>query len=179
MSRNQSLPKYLRGREVDRLSDAVATDRDRMLIMTARFTGLRVSELCALRVEDVDPEDQVLLVRQGKGKKDRYVPLPDKLFTPLWAFIGARTTGPVFRNYRGERLSTRTVQLMVRAAAQAAGIGKRTTPHMLRHTYATNLLNRGASLREVQELLGHASVSTTERYTHVAVDRLKGAVDRL
>ena len=107
------------------------------------------------------------------------MPIPAKLLEPLAAWIGERRSGELFPSPRGGRLTTRAVQLLVQRTAVAAGSARRVTPHMLRHTYATRLLNTGASLREVQELLGHSSVATTEIYTWVLTDRLRGAVERL
>lgn len=172
-------PKYLRAGEDDRLIAAAPTDRDKMILRVGLLMGLRVSEIVKLRIEDLDVDGGTALIARAKGDKDRYVPIPAKLLDPLIAYIGDRIEGPVFLSRFGRQLTTRTVQLMVKDAAAKAGITRRTTPHHMRHTYATRLLNKGANLREVQDLLGHASISTTEIYTHVAVDRLRGAVERL
>ncbi|HLH24828.1 MAG TPA: tyrosine-type recombinase/integrase [Chloroflexota bacterium] len=173
------LPKCLAAGEPERLVRACTTDRDRLLVECGLFLGLRVSELVHLQIEEVDLDARRLLVNQGKGGKDRYVPIPQKLMAALAAWIGKRTAGPVFLSRLGRGLTTRAVQQMLQAAGERAGLPRRVTPHMLRHTYATRLLERGATLREVQELLGHSSVATTERYTWVLTDRLRGAVDRL
>lgn len=173
------LPKTLRGSEPDRLEAAARSARDRLIIQCGRYLGLRVSEICGLRVENVDLESGEVLVVAGKGDKDRTVPVPSRFLPELATWIAGRTSGPVFLSRHRRPLSTRTVQVMVRRAQADADIARRVTPHMLRHTYATTLLNRGANLREVQELLGHANIGTTEIYTHVSVDRLRGAVDRL
>jgi integrase/recombinase XerD len=185
-SAKRRLPVFLRPAESRALLLAAPTPRDRLIIQLGLNTGLRVSEIVKLRVEDVDLVGGELLVRAGKGDKDRMVPLPSHLLRELEAWVGMRMDGPVFQR-NGARgrpttnpyLSTRTVELMILAAADRAGIQKHITPHKMRHTYATELLRRGADIREIQELLGHANLSTTEIYTHVVVDRLRGAVERL
>ena len=107
------------------------------------------------------------------------MPIPARLVEPLRVWIGARAAGPVFASPRGGKLSERTVQKRLRALGLKAELPRRLKPHTLRHTYATRLLERGANIREVQELLGHASVATTEIYTHVSADRLRKAVEAL
>jgi integrase/recombinase XerC len=156
------------------------------------FLGLRVSELVNLRAADVDLAQATILVNQGKGAKDRYVPISSHFLPDLQEWMrsqeqgassqepGARRRdGFVFSSPRGGRLSARTVQLRLEAIGKKAQIPRRLKPHTLRHTFATRLLERGANIREVQELMGHSSVATTEVYTHVVPERLRGAVDRL
>ena len=180
------LPVFLRPAEAKALLLAAHTPRDRLIILLGLNTGLRVSEIVRLRVEDVDLDGGELLVRAGKGDKDRIVPIPSHVLRELEAWIGLRARGPMFerlskrgRPGKSEYLSTRTVELMILAAAERAGVHKHVTPHKMRHTYATELLRRGADIREIQELLGHTRLSTPELYTHVVVDRLRGAVERL
>lgn len=141
--------------------------------------GLRVSELCKLRVEHLDLADRSLLVFQGKGKKDRYLPIPSSLAAELRAWVGDRRDGPVFGSPRGGHYTTRAVQKMIERARERAGISKRCTPHTLRHTYATSLLRSGANILEIKALMGHANIATTEIYTHLDTDQYRGAVDRL
>jgi integrase/recombinase XerD len=156
------------------------------MILVGLNTGLRVSEIVKLTVEDVDLEGGALLVRAGKGDRDRMVPIPSHVITELDEWIGLRVSGPVFGRL-GQRgrpsatphLRTRTVEIMILRANKLAGLQKHVTPHKLRHTYATELLRRGADIREIQELLGHARLATTEIYAHVVVDRLRSAVERL
>lgn len=175
------LPKTLRGAEPELLEAATRCERDRVIIQVGRLMGLRVSEITKLRIEDLDLPERVALIARAKGDKDRYVPIPARLVEELRRWTAGRTAGYLFPSPRGtgRPLTTRAVQYLTAAAGVRAGISKRVTPHKLRHTYATTLLDRGANLREVQELLGHASVATTEIYTYVSVDRLRGAVDRL
>lgn len=175
------LPKFLTPAEADRLAAAAQSPLERTLILCALYLGLRVSELVCLRAENVDVEGGIVNVIAGKGDKDRNLPLALKLKEPLGWWLCGRRDGWVFPSprFRGRHLSARWVQLAIKAAAARAGLAKRVTPHVLRHSFATNLLHKGADLREVQELLGHSSVAITEIYTHVLPDRLRGAVDRL
>jgi integrase/recombinase XerD len=180
--RKKRLPKFIPPDEAERLA-AAAGDRalDRILVLCGLFLGLRVSELCELRVEDIELERRLAMVRGGKGDKDRNLPIAARLVGSLREWIGGRRDGWLFPSPREPRqhVSVRYVQVMVKRAALAAGVTRKVTPHILRHSFATNLLHKGADLREVQELLGHSSVATTEIYTHVMPDRLRGAVDRL
>ena len=173
------LPTFLRETEVEALLAAASCERDRLLLSVGLLLGLRVSEITGLRIEDLDLADGTAFIRHGKGDKDRYVPVPQKLLLPLSKWISSRRVGLLFPGIRRPRLSSDYVQRMVQRTAQTAGIMRRVTPHTLRHTYATRLLETGADLRQVQDLLGHSSVAITEIYTHVTVSRLRGAVDRL
>jgi site-specific recombinase XerD len=156
-----------------------AAHLDMLLLETGLLLGLRVSELVKLRVEHVDQAKGSALIYQGKGSHDRYVPVPTWFLPTLAAWIGERTTGLVFRSPRGGQLSARTVERRFAALGRAAGLPRKLKPHTLRHTYATRLLAKGANIREVQELLGHASVATTEIYTHVEIERLRAVADLL
>lgn len=174
------LPSSLRGDEPDRLLHQSAGPRDRLLYQCGLYLGLRVSELVGLAVEDIDLSRGVCTVRHGKGDKDRAVPIPAKLLPELRAWIGERQTGWLFPSPRGAgHLSARAVQVSIRKAAQRAGIARHVTPHKLRHSYATNLLRRGADIVEIKELLGHSSIATTQVYLSADPERLRDAVDRL
>jgi integrase len=175
------IPFVPRQTHVDAMLAAAKRPKDRLLLEFDLFTGLRVAELCALEVLDVDLDQGQVIVRQGKGGKDRIVPLPARLIEPLRAWIGQRTAGPLFPSPRGVRLSTRAVQKLIKRLAAAAGLPeankpRRFTPHKLRHRYATNLYKKSKNLRVVQTVLGHESIATTEIYTHVEDDDLKQAV---
>jgi len=185
MTRRRRLPTFFRPAEAETLLAALRSEQHRLIILTGLFLGLRVSEITHLDVADVDCDRGTVLVRHGKGDRDRQVPMPHRLWEGLRAWIGERKAGYLFPSPRGGgRLSSRSVQRLIKRAAGRAGIAgvdvpRKITPHKLRHTYATRLLDTGANIREVQELLGHASVATTEIYCHVSGDRLRGAVDRL
>lgn len=160
------------------LGDDEAGRRDRAILEVLYASGVRVAELSGLDVEDADLRDGSVRVL-GKGRKERIVPLGRKAVEALRTYLGARegTRGALFRNSRGGRLTVRSLHRIVRARARAAGLAGRVTPHTLRHTFATHLLDAGADLRLIQELLGHARLATTQRYTHVSADRLAKVYD--
>ena len=152
--------------------DPLLALRDRALLELLYGAGLRVGEASALDWEDVDLAGGWVRVRLGKGGKERRVPTGGAARDALREWQDASVgEGAVFRNYRGGRLSSRSMREVVRKAGLAAGEGG-VHPHKLRHSFATDLLNGGADLRSIQELLGHASLSTTQRYTHVSTDSL-------
>ena len=152
--------------------------RDRAILEVLYSSGLRVSELTGLCWRDVDDELGMVMVRAGKGNKDRLVPLGEPAIDALKAWRAAMPVawtleGAVITNLRGGRLTPRSVQNIVARRLLDAGIDAPLTPHGLRHCFATHMLNGGADLRSIQEMLGHSSLQTTQRYTHVSVNRLK------
>jgi integrase/recombinase XerC len=186
--------------------DTDAGRRDRALLELLYACGLRVAECCGLDLEDVDRRHGTVRVL-GKGNRERMIPVGDAALAALDDYLGGRgaylggrganlggrganlggrganlagrgaAAGPLFRNPRGERLTTRSVHRIVGRRARAAGIARRVTPHTLRHTFATHLLGEGADLRLIQELLGHRRLSTTQRYTHVSPEHLMKVYD--
>lgn len=152
--------------------------RDRAVLELLYATGVRVAELAGLDVEDADLREGTVRV-YGKGGKERIVPVGGKAVEALRAYLepGPGRGGPLFRNGRGGRLTVRTLHRIVRARARSAGLARRVSPHTLRHTFATHLLDAGADLRFIQELLGHARLGTTQKYTHVSADRLMSVYD--
>ncbi len=175
------LPHFLSLEEVDRLLAAPdisksAGIRDRAMIEVLYATGLRVSELVGLTMDAVDL-DSGFVRPMGKGSKERIVPLGESAIAWLRAHLGRgrrATASPyLFLNYRGRPLGRAGCWLILRGHARKAGIRKTVSPHMLRHSFATHLLERGADLRSVQMMLGHSDISTTEIYTHVIRERLK------
>ena len=174
----QKLVTFLPTEEANAVVDARglggdAHDRDVVVLELLYATGLRVSELASLDLEALDRETRTVRVL-GKGAKERMVPYGAPAARALETYLGRRATarGPVFVNRRGGRLSARSIHSIVRRAARAAGVTRRVSPHTLRHTFATHLLDRGADLRMIQELLGHSRLSTTQRYTHVSTAQL-------
>jgi integrase/recombinase XerC len=152
--------------------------RDRAILEVLYAAGLRVSELTGLCWRDIDEELGMVTVRAGKGNKDRVVPLGEPALEALEAWRVAMPAapspeGPVITNLRGRRLTPRSVQKMVALRLLSAGIDGALTPHGLRHCFATHMLNAGSDLRSIQEMLGHASLATTQRYTHVSLNHLK------
>ncbi len=169
--REHRLPEILSQEEVSAILAATSSLRDRAILMALYGGGLRLGEVRFLRIGDIDSKRMVIRVVQGKGSKDRYVRLPDALLLELRAYWRVhRPGGPLL--FPGEdhsgALSGSTIQHIVKNAARRAGITKRTTPHSLRHAYATHHLEQGTNLREIQLLLGHRSLNSTAVYTHVA-----------
>ena len=167
--RPKRLPCVLSQQQVLQFLSAVDHLVSRMALATAYAGGLRVSEVAVLRVEDIDSARMLIHVRQGKGQKDRIVPLSKVLLESLrgywrvfrskeWLFPGRNPQQPI---------CVHTLQRACKRARKAAGLGKRVTPHTLRHCFATHLLEQGTDIRTVQALLGHATLSTTAIYTHV------------
>lgn len=150
--------------------------RDQAVLEVAYGGGLRVSELAALDVADVSLDEALVRVRSGKGRKSRVVPIgpPAVAAVRAWLAEAGHRDGALFRNVRGGRLTTRSLYDIVRAAGTANGLSD-VHPHALRHTFATHLLGAGADVRSIQEMLGHASLSTTQRYTQVELDQLRAA----
>jgi site-specific recombinase XerD len=181
----RKLPKLLRDSDQQALFHQARRQRDRLILMILRYTGLRNAELRHLRIDDLDLTRRTLFVDQGKGSKDRVLPLPTRLVGPLRDWIGDRNTGLVFPSPRGGGpLSARCLQMLIKRLAVKAGLpgameARRFKPHALRHAFASSLLDNGASIREVQELLGHSRLETTALYTHVRPERLAAVVDRL
>jgi integrase/recombinase XerC len=157
---------------------SAATRRDGAILELLYAAGLRVAECAGLDLDDVDRAQGTVRVL-GKGDKERVVPVGEVALDAIEAYLVSRGTsaGPLWRNARGGRLTTRSIGEIVRRHARAAGITRRVTPHTLRHTFATHLLGEGADLRLIQELLGHARLSTTQRYTHVSPERLMAVYD--
>jgi integrase/recombinase XerC len=154
--------------------------RDRALYEVLYGAGVRVSECCALDGDDVERDGDgaaLLKIRRGKGGKQRIVPLGGKALAALDAYLATRApSGPLFLNARGGRLTPRSVQRHLARDGALAGVP--VTPHALRHSFATHLLDGGADLRSIQELLGHASLGSTQIYTRVSLDRLMEVYDR-
>lgn len=179
----KNLPTYLTVDEVFRVVEAPGSgekslDRDRAILELFYSSGLRVSELAALARPDVDLARGLVRVL-GKGRKERIVPIGEKARSALEKLLPAGPDkGAVFGGRDGRPLSERTIRRIVTRAGLAAGVSRRIAPHALRHTFATHLLEGGADLRAIQELLGHASLSTTQRYTHVNIDGLMAVYDK-
>ena len=183
------LPSILQQDEVRRLIEVAPDDpsaaaaRDRAIFETLYSTGLRVSELVGLDWRDIDEELGMVMVRSGKGNKDRLVPVGEPALDALKAWrrampIAWEPDGPVIVNLRGGRLTTRSVEMILQRRIATAGLSAGITPHGLRHCFATHMLGNGADLRSIQEMLGHASLATTQRYTHVSVNHLKEVYKR-
>ncbi len=184
------LPRCLDLEQVQKLLDApgdgdLLSSRDKAMLEVLYSSGIRVSELVELEMADLDLQEGVLRVR-GKGRKDRLTPIGSQAIKAVQRYFELRATEPkcqgphaqrVFLNKHGEGLSTRSVRRKLDKYLLSAGLDPGISPHTLRHSFATHLLNNGADLRSVQELLGHQSLSTTQIYTHLSTSRVKEVYD--
>lgn len=166
----RKLPDILSGTEVERLLGTIRSLKYRAIIMVTYASGLRIREAVSLKPSDIDSPRRVIHVRLGKGQKDRLVPLSPRCLLLLREYWKAcRPSGPYLFPGQGPgtHLSERVVRSMLRKAVREAGITKRVTPHVLRHCFTTHLLEAGADVTVIQQLLGHCSLHTTVRYAHV------------
>lgn len=187
----RSLPHFLSSEDIGRLLTAPSTKtnqglRDRAILEVLYSAGLRVSELAGLSSGDIDLKSSALRVR-GKGKRERVAPVGSYALKALGDWLAVRNVSPrekqgadapIFVNKFGRRLTTRSIARMLEKYLRITGLDRRTTPHTLRHSFATHLLDRGADIRSVQELLGHKSLVTTQIYTHVSTAGLLAAYER-
>lgn len=178
----KKLPAFLQSDEPERLLRATTRERDRLVCMVMLYLGLRVSELCKLRVEHIDFRRALVMVREGKGAKDRALPLPKRLAGPLRGHVGARNDGPVFPSRRGGHIKPRAVQLLIKRLAVAAKLRRANdpravSPHKFRHAFASRMLERGATLAEVKDALGHSSIATTSIYLHSDPEHLRAHME--
>lgn len=181
---DKNLPKFLSEEEMTAFIEAPDTStefgkRDRAVLETLYGAGIRVSELVSLNTDHIDMIGNIIKV-MGKGRKERLVPIGNKAAQALRDYLDSRKhrSPAVFLNKDGGRLTDRSVRNIVDKHIRLASVGKDISPHVLRHSFATHLLNRGADLRSVQELLGHVNLSTTQIYTHVSTERLKKVYDQ-
>lgn len=180
---SRQLPRFLTVDEAFRLVTAPEGDdararRDRAILEMLYGAGLRVSELAGLNREHLSLEEGYVRV-WGKGNKERLVPIGRKASEALAHYLAgsSEARGPLFRNPSGGRLTDRTIRRVVHRYGRRAQLPQEAHPHALRHTFATHMLEAGADLRAIQELLGHASLSTTQKYTHLNLDRLMAVYD--
>lgn len=189
--RERKLPHFLTTEEIARLLESPPAGdpqglRDRAILETMYSAGLRVSETVGINDEDLDLDNGIVRIR-GKGKRERLSPLGSFALRALQRWLAVRNLSPrepqdgrapVFVNKFGRRLTTRSVARLLEKHIRQAGLDARTTPHTLRHSFATHLLDRGADIRSVQELLGHKSLVTTQIYTHISTAGLREVYER-
>lgn len=172
--RSKKLPVVLSHSEIERIIEATDNPKYRLMIALGYGCGLRVSEVVALRISDLDIDELVVHIKDAKGKKDRMSVLPEKLQNDLRNLIAGKRAGDfVFASNRGGKLTTTSLQKMFRQSLTKSGVSKPATFHSLRHSFATHLLENGTDVRYVQELLGHSNVRTTQIYTQVTNPKLK------
>jgi integrase/recombinase XerC len=183
------LPKAIDVEQVEKLLSApndktLLGARERAILETLYSTGIRVSELVGINFGDIDETGQAIIIR-GKGRKERIVPLGTHAMAAISHYVGIlegnsisnETDSPLFINKHSTRLSTRSVRRKVSKYLEQVGLDPAISPHTLRHSFATHLLDNGADLRSVQELLGHQSLSTTQVYTHLTTKRMRESYD--
>ena len=186
----KKIPTYLPVDDIFRLLDSIETQtllkaRNRAMFETLYSCGIRVSELTNLDVADIDRSTAIIRVT-GKGNRERLVPIGRKALGAIDDYRqrlkqeqpDAKQDGALFLNKHGERLTTRSVARILEKIARECGLATPISPHGLRHTFATHMLDAGADLRAIQELLGHQSLATTQKYTHVSIDRLLETYDK-
>lgn len=172
--RSQKLPTVLTRSEISHILEKTTNKRHGTMLALAYGAGLRVSEVVSLHIRDVDLEELILTVRQGKGRKDRRTVLSEKLIDDLRSLMAGRDTKEyLFESNHGGKLTTESVQAIFRNALIKTNIKKDASFHSLRHSFATHLLENGVDVRYVQELLGHANIRTTQIYTHLTNPALK------
>jgi len=181
---DKHLPQFLTEEEVFRLIESIVPKdemglRDRAILETFYSAGMRISELVGLNLDDFDFIGGIVKLR-GKGKKERIAPIGEKAILSLREYLEKRKkqSNAIFLNKRGTRITVPGVQKVVSKYLRISGTRPGISPHTLRHSFATHLLNRGADLRTVQELLGHANLSTTQIYTHLTTEKLKSVYDQ-
>ena len=182
--RDKHLPKFLDEKEIVLLLESPGREdkaglRDRAILETLYSTGIRVSELVGLNMDHIDQIGGIIKVF-GKGKKERIVPIGERALQAIRDYLKARRpvakdTKALFFNKNGGRLTDRSIRRIINKYITKASIQQKISPHTLRHSFATHMLDHGADLRSVQELLGHANLSSTQIYTHITTERLKSA----
>ncbi|OGF47192.1 MAG: tyrosine recombinase XerC [Candidatus Firestonebacteria bacterium RIFOXYC2_FULL_39_67] len=182
--KDKKLPRFLEALEMGRFLDSISGDkeedfRDRAILEILYSTGLRVSELTGLNKQSIDLTNNLIRVF-GKGSKERIVPIGDRAKETLRSYLSKKAVDSeaLFLNHKQKRLDTRTVRHILDKWSRSSKLGKHISPHSIRHSFATHLLDAGADLRSVQELLGHSNLSTTQIYTHVTREKLKSVYDK-
>lgn len=169
--KERKLPEVLTKDEVKRLIDSADNEKSKLIISLLYSTGLRVSEVVNLKVDSINFEEHSGWVRKGKGSKDRLFIISHSLADSLKKYLSEKNNLYVFS--KESPLTTRNIQKIIKLTSKRAGINKKVTPHTLRHSFATHLLEQGTDIRLIQTILGHSSLSTTQVYTHVSGEQLK------
>lgn len=171
--RNKTIPEILTQEEIKKLIEVIPNIKHRLIIKLLYGCGLRVSELINLKKEDVNFKESIIKIKLSKGRKDRFVKIPDSIKKELESYINLTDSDILFESARSGKLTTKTIQLIVKNSAKKAGIKKKAHPHILRHSFATHLLEQGTDLRIIQKLLGHSDIKTTQIYLQVSQQSIK------
>lgn len=177
--KDKKLPEVLTKEEVKSLIDSTDTIKSRLIVSLLYSSGLRVSELVNLKKEDINFEEKTGWVRKGKGSKDRLFVISESLSGELREYLNSRGKENEYVFSKSKALTTRNIQKIIQGTRKRADISKRVTPHTLRHSFATHLLEQGVDIRIIQVMLGHSSLSTTQVYTHVSSEKLKSVKNPL
>lgn len=182
IKRNKTLPDILTPEEIKKLIEKTSNIKHRLIIKLIYGCGLRVSEIINLKKEDLNFEEGLIHIKLAKGKKDRFVKIPTSLQEELKKYSELETSNLLFPSNRSGKLTSATIQSILKNAAKKAGIKKRVYPHLLRHSFATHLLEAGTDLRIIQKLLGHSDIKTTQIYTQISqasIKNIKSPLDNI
>jgi len=170
--KDSKLPEVLIKDEVKKLIDSTDNNKSRLIISLLYSSGLRVSELVNLKVEDLNLQEGIGWVRKGKGRKDRQIIISNNLANELKEYLENKKEN-IYVFSKEKALTTRNIQKIIKRTKERAGINKKVTPHTLRHSFATHLLEQGTDIRMIQVLLGHSSLNTTQVYAHISSEQIK------
>ncbi len=180
--RNKTIPKILTLEEIKNLIDSATNIKHKLIIKLLYGCGLRVSEIINIENENLNFDEGLIHIRLAKGKKDRFVKIPNSIINELKNYYELNNSEILFSSNRGGKLTIKTIQKIVQNAGKKSGIKKRVYPHLLRHSFATHLLEQGTDLRIIQKLLGHSDIKTTQIYTQISqtnVKNIKSPLDNL
>ncbi len=182
IKRHKTLPDILTIKEIKQLIETSNNPKHKLIIKILYGTGLRVSEIINLKKRDINFEEKLIKIKLAKGKKDRFVKLPSSISEELENYLKIGNSEYVFPSNRNKRITKATIQAILRNSAKKARIKKRVYPHLLRHSFATHLLENGTDLRIIQKLLGHSDIKTTQVYTRISqasIKNIKSPLDNL
>jgi site-specific recombinase XerD len=180
--RNKTLPDILTIEEIKEMIRVTSNVKHRLILKILYGCGLRVGEIVNLKVEDLNFSERLIKIKLAKGRKDRFVRLPDSIYDELKTYLKLENSLIVFQSNRGGKLNKKTILKIVKNAAKKAKIKKRVYPHLLRHSFATHLLEAGTDLRIIQKLLGHSDIKTTQIYTQISqasIKNIKSPLDNI
>lgn len=180
--KNQTLPEILTIKEISQIIHVTSNIKHKLIIKLLYGCGLRVSEIVNLKKEDLNFNEDLIHIKLAKGKKDRFVKIPDSITEELKKYCELDNSGILFSSNRGGKLTKDTIQKIIQNSAKKAKIKKRVYPHLLRHSFATHLLEQGTDLRIIQKLLGHSDIKTTQIYTQISqasIKNIKSPLDNI
>ena len=180
--RNKKIPEILTSEEIKKMIENTKNIKHQLIIKLLYGCGLRVSEIVNLKKSDINLKEKLIYIKLAKGKKDRFVKIPESILKELDNYCSLLYGNYLFPSARGSKLTAATIQSVVNNSAKKAEIRKRVYPHLLRHSFATHLLEQGTDLRVIQKLLGHSDIKTTQRYTQISqasIRNVKSPLDNI